>query len=134
MRRSPGFPASHPSPQFASSCTLTRTDVLEPTEKLPANEKPFARLNWPCPTCIQVTPLSTELKTRTSVFVRLAVEGPAQAVATYDAVPSQANDTVTSELCADASGTNHTENAKLRTPMKASKYRRPKDRRKACRP
>jgi hypothetical protein len=40
---------------------LTRTAVFEPTEKLPANEKPVAWLNWPCPTCVQLTPLSTEL-------------------------------------------------------------------------
>jgi hypothetical protein len=77
----PGGAGFVPSPQLANSCTLTRTEWLEPAEKVPENEKLSAWLNWPVPTWVQVAPLSVELKTRTSLSVLLAVVGPFQAEA-----------------------------------------------------
>jgi len=129
----PGAPGFVPSPQFANSCTLTWTLLLDPAENVPENENPFPELNWPCPTCVQVVPLLVELKTRTSLSVRLALEGPAHAVAVYDALPLQPSETVISELCAEASGTNNTASTTVKRPTSASRRRAPSDRRKPCR-
>jgi hypothetical protein len=77
----PGGEGLVPSPQLAYSCTLTRTEWLDPAENVPENEKLSAWLNWPVPTCAHVLPLSVELKTRTSLSVLLVAVGPAHAVA-----------------------------------------------------
>jgi len=128
----PGGAGLTPSPQFANSCTLTRTERLEPTENVPEKENLSADVNAPWPICVHVAPLSVELKTRTSLFVRLALVEPAHAVAVYDAPPPQASETVTNELCADASGTNITAKTTTKLPN-ASRRSLPNDRRNPCR-
>jgi hypothetical protein len=75
-----------------------------PAENVPANEKPLSLPKWPLPTWVYEPPLSEDAQTRTSEFVRAAVEADElfQAVAVYDTLPLQSIVALTSEWHAAA--------------------------------